>query len=139
MTLRRHDPYRTLRDWENRMMGRWTGDAEGSISSFLPAANTREDDNCYYVELDIPGLAKEDITVDVKNDTLSVSGERKFKEGVQEQHYYKLESHFGKFERHFRLSDNLETENIQAHYDGGVLTLILPKLKKCDLKKIEVS
>jgi HSP20 family protein len=97
--------------------------------------NTREGEYAYHVDVDLPGVKKKDITVDVHNDVLVISGERKLKEEVKEKDYYKVETSFGKFSRSFTIPEDGDVENIEANCDNGVLEVIIPKLKKQKNKK----
>jgi len=110
-------------------------------SDFTPSVNTREGEDGYYVELDLPGIKKEDINIDVNDNVVTISGERKTKKEVEEDDYYKIESNYGKFERSFALPDNVDTDNIHAQSQDGVLEVVIPKLKKVEKKpkKIEIK
>ncbi len=98
-------------------------------SDFLPAINTREGEFAYHVEADLPGIKKEDISLQVEENTLIISGERKAKEDVKEENYYKIESRFGSFTRSFSLPDDVDIENIHAESVDGVLEITIPKLE----------
>jgi HSP20 family protein len=93
------------------------------------------------VEVDLPGVKKEDIHVDLKGDVLTISGERKTKKEVKEKDYYKMESSYGKFQRSFTLPENTDAENIDANSKDGVLEVIIPKVKKSkkETKKIKIK
>lgn len=110
-------------------------------SDFIPSVNTREGEDAYYVEVDLPGVKKEDISIDVNDNVLSISGERKTKKEDKEDDYYKVESSYGKFERSFTLPENVDTENIQAESKDGVLEVVIPKIEKAEKKpkKIEIK
>lgn len=110
-------------------------------SDFTPSVNTREGEHAYHVELDLPGIKKEDINVDVNDNIVTISGERKSKEEVKEDEYYKIESSYGKFERSFTLPENVDVENIHAESQDGVLEVVIPKLEKVEKKpkKIEIK
>ena len=85
-------------------------------------------------------LKKEDIKVDLNKGILTISGERKTKEEVKQEDYYKIETYFGKFSRSFTLPDNVDIENIEAKSDNGVLEIVIPKLKDDVSKKsIEIK
>jgi HSP20 family protein len=75
-------------------------------------------------------MKKEDITVDVKDNAISISGERKIKDEVKEGDYYRVESSYGKFERSFSLPENVDIENIHANSEDGVLEVVIPKFEK---------
>ena len=135
--VNRYDPFR---EFERRFFNLPGGTQEkNNIGSFAPTVNTREDDKAYYVEVDLPGVKKDDISVDVKKDSLTVSGERKYKEEVKEENYYKSESYFGKFQRSFSLPDNADTDSISAKCEDGVLEIVLPKIAPKEVKKIEIK
>jgi HSP20 family protein len=108
---------------------------------FMPTINTREAEDAYYVELDLPGIKKEDIDVDVKDNVITISGERKIQNEIDEEDYYSIESHFGKFERSFTLPENVNADKIQAQSKDGVLEVVIPKeMKKEDKpKKIKIK
>ena len=114
---------------------------ESSLVAFVPAVNTREGEYAYHVEVDLPGIKKEDIDIDVEDNVLTISGERKTKKEVKEEDYYKIESQYGKFSRSFTLPEKVDTENIHAESKNGVLEVIVPKLKEEEkkAKKIKVK
>jgi HSP20 family protein len=114
---------------------------ESVISSFIPNVNTREGEYAYHVELDLPGIKKEDIEITTEDNVLTISGERKMKEEVKEDDYYKVESAYGKFSRSFTLPEKIDVENIHAESKDGVLEVIIPKLKEEENKpkKIEIK
>ncbi|HEO97960.1 MAG TPA: Hsp20/alpha crystallin family protein, partial [Epsilonproteobacteria bacterium] len=72
---------------------------------FTPAVNTREGEYAYHVEVDLPGVKKEDIKVDIEENRLVISGEKKLKEELKEEDYYKVESFYGTFKRSFALPE----------------------------------
>lgn len=110
-------------------------------TDFNPLVNTREGEHAYHVEVDLPGVKKDDIDVDVKDNMVTISGERKTKKEVKEEDYYKVESSYGKFERSFTLPENVDVENIHAESEDGVLEVVIPKLAKAEnkSKKIEIK
>ena len=109
--------------------------------SFVPSVNTREGKFAYHIEIDLPGMQKEDISVDVNENKLVISGERKIRDEVSEEDYYKIESHYGRFERSFSLPKNIDVENIHAESKDGVLEVVIPKLEKNEdkPKKIKIK
>lgn len=141
MLVTRFDPFRELRELENRFMRTYTPEQrESGITSFAPSVNTREGEFAYHLEVDLPGVKKEDINVDVKDNVLTINGERNFKEEVKEEDYYKVETSFGKFTRSFNLPDSVDVENITANSDNGVLEINIPKkAKQEDVTSIKVN
>lgn len=146
MLLTKFDPAKDLRELEERLMSAFNMPAQSkgelaNISGFTPAVNTREGEFAYHIEVDLPGVNKKDIHVDLKDDVLTISGERKIKNEVKKKDYYKMESSYGKFQRSFTLPDNADSENIKANCEEGMLEVVIPKLKKIDkdVKKIEIK
>ncbi len=146
MLVTRFDPFAEIRELEKRLLGAVEVPAKGEkevVNAFLPSVNTREDENAYVVEVDLPGVKKEDIKVNIDPEkrTLTISGERKFKDEVKKEDYYKIESSYGKFMRTFSLPENVDAENIDAKTEEGVLHITLPKVKKeeKEVKEIPVK
>jgi len=120
----------------NTILNTLEGTKEDSpIASFTPRVNTREADDAYYIELDLPGIKKEDIEITTEDNILTISGERKFKDEVKEEDYYKVESRYGKFSRSFTLPENIDISAINAKSEDGVLEVVIPK-KEDDSKKL---
>lgn len=109
--------------------------SESSLGAFTPKVNTREGEFAYHIDVDLPGVKKDDIKIDVHDNILTIHGERNYKEEIKEEDYYKVETYFGKFSRSFTLPDNADIENIEASSDNGVLEVIIPKLKDDNTKK----
>lgn len=138
MLLTRFDPFR---EFERRFANYVPAESKeaANVSSFSPAVNTREDDKAYYIHADLPGVAKEDIHIDLKDNVLTISGERKHKEEVKEKDYYKLESFYGKFQRSFTLPEDANSDSIDASTENGVLNITIPKAAPKESKKIEIK
>ena len=145
MLVTKYDPFKDIRksfDLLNAMMNTVPAQGEeGALMAFVPAVNSREDDDAYYVEVDLPGIKKEDIDINIEDNILTISGERKVKEEVEEDDYYKVESKYGKFSRSFTLPEKVDEDNIKAESKDGVLEVVIPKLKEEEKKpkKIEVK
>lgn len=111
-----------------------------SESEFTPKVATREGEYAYHIDVDLPGVSKEDINVEVKDHTLIISGERKHKEEKKEEGFYRYESEYGNFSRRFTLPENIDEENIKAGSKDGVLEVVLPKKERSEEpKKISVE
>jgi len=145
MLMTRYNPYNEVRrgfELLNSMMQNLDVAAEeGVLTSFVPKVNTREGEDAYYVEIDLPGIKKEDIEITTEDNVLTISGERKMKEEVKEDDYYKIESAYGKFSRSFTLPEKVDVEKIEAESKDGVLEVVIPKLKEEEKKpkKIEIK
>lgn len=140
MKLRYYNPFHALEELDRRFYNANNETNErNNISSFSPMVNTREDESAYYVEVDLPGVDKKSIQIDVDKDQLNILGERKYKEEVREENYYKVESFFGKFQRKFTLPDNVNLDDISAKNENGVLEITIPKATQKEAKKIEIA
>ena len=138
MLLTKFDPFKQLKEIEKNLYTQ-VGNNEG-VTAFVPTVNTREGEFAYHVDVDLPGVKKEDIKVNLNKGILTISGERKTKEEIKQEDYYKIETYFGKFSRSFTLPDNVDIENIEAKSDNGVLEIVIPKLKDDVSKKsIEIK
>ncbi len=123
-------PFKEIRDLESRLFGKQAVASEENVSTFTPSVNTREGEFAYHVDVDLPGVKIVDIKVDLKENVLTISGERRHKEEINEKDYYRVETRFGKFFRSFTLPDDADIENIDASSDNGVLEIVIPKLAK---------
>lgn len=142
MLLTKFDPFKELRSLEERMNEAFSSDlSKDVLSDFTPTVNTREGEFAFHIDVDLPGVKKEDISVKVDNNVLTLKGERKSKKEVKEKDYYKKESSFGSFTRSFRLPENVDAENIHAESKEGVLEITLPKkeVKNETAKQIKVK
>lgn len=135
MLISRFDPFKQLKEFEKSFYDTYPQKSEG-VSGFVPVVNTREGEFAYHIDVDLPGVKKEDIKVDIHKNVLTISGERKTKEEIKEEDYYKVETAFGKFSRSFTLPDNADVENVEASSSDGVLEVVIPKLSEEKHKKI---
>jgi HSP20 family protein len=111
-------------------------DLRSSIdNSFSPAFEIAELEEATFISTDLPGVNKEDISIEFKDGFLSISGERKSE--LKENNY--TEKKYGKFQRTFKLPKNLDTEKIEAKFENGVLTLAIPKKEEVQSKKVEIK
>ncbi len=113
--------------------------SESALVDFIPSVNTREGEYAYHVEVDLPGIKKEDVDISVDGNVLTISGERKVKDEVKEEDYYKVESKYGKFSRSFTLPEKVDVEDIHAESGDGVLEIVIPKLKEVEVKPKKIK
>ncbi|WP_456457534.1 Hsp20/alpha crystallin family protein [Nitratifractor sp.] len=148
MRVTQFDPFKEFQNMQktfeymNRLMQSVEKVAQEAPSvDFVPAVNTRETEDAYYIEVDLPGVKKEDITIDVKDNVLTISGERKIEEERKEDDFYRVESIYGTFERSFTLPEDVDVDKIEAEAKDGVLTVKIPKAQSVEKtpKKIEIK
>ncbi|KLD98486.1 Hsp20/alpha crystallin family protein [Aliarcobacter butzleri] len=141
MLLTKFDPFREFANMQ-KMFEAFNAPvaSESSLGAFTPKVNTREGEFAYHIDVDLPGVKKDDIKIDVHDNILTIHGERNYKEETKKEDYYKVETSFGKFQRQFTLPENVDVENISASSNDGVLEVVVPKLEKAVEKKtIEVK
>lgn len=90
------------------------------------------------VRVELPGVSKEDIAVNVNNDVLTISGERKAPERKENEQYIRNEISYGKFERSLSLPYPVDVEKVMASQENGVLTVVLPKHENAKPKQITI-
>jgi HSP20 family protein len=145
MFVTHYNPNRRIREFRrgfdilNAMLDEFspTKTDDGFKADFTPTINTREGEYAYHVEVDLPGMKKEDINIQIEDNTLIISGERKIKDEIKEENYYKIESSFGTFSRSFSLPEEADVENIHAESKDGVLEVVVPKLEKPKIDKVK--
>jgi HSP20 family protein len=111
-----------------------------NLASHLPFSNlARKDDSTFHIEVDLPGVKKEDIDLKIEDNMLIVTAIRKYRNELTQDDYYICESSFGKFERRYSIPDNIDTKKIDAKYDNGRLEIELQKTKKSKPKSISIK
>ncbi|MDD5902851.1 MAG: Hsp20/alpha crystallin family protein [Oscillospiraceae bacterium] len=119
---RRVSAYNPFRDFEEMSRSFWD---DSNVSAFR--TDITEKDGKYILEADLPGFKKEDISVDIDKDCLTISAEHKSEENVEDANsYIRRERYYGSYSRCFNVK-GIDTEAITAAYNDGVLTLTMPK------------
>ncbi len=113
---------------EGELRGAWT-----------PSVDISETENELVVSADLPGLNREDIKVNVQNNVLTFSGERKQETKSEGSNVHRLERSYGFFSRSFTLPATVKTDGIKATYKDGVLHLTLPKVEEARPRQIAVD
>ncbi|MGQ1909036.1 Hsp20/alpha crystallin family protein [Marinifilum sp. RC60d5] len=108
-------------------------------SGFHPATNIIEEENYYLIEMAIPGLSKKEISINVEDGFLKISGEKK--EQQTDTKFLRKEFGIKKVERNFKLADAVNKNNISAEVKDGILNVVLPKVEKVEpeVQNIEVK
>ncbi len=94
---------------------------------WIPPMDLVEAGDSYVLRADLPGLSEDDVSIQLEDSVLTISGERKAKHEHQEEGYYRLERAFGAFSRSLTLPDGIDPERVQAQFDRGVLEVTIPK------------
>jgi HSP20 family protein len=143
MAITRWDPFREVMALQNRMNTLFRdlneGDDPVTAAAFVPAADIYEDATKVVLKLEVPGIEEKDLDVRVENHTLTVKGERKFESEEREQNFHRIERRYGSFFRAFTLPSTVDTENVAASYNAGVLKLELNKKPEAQPKQIKIN
>ena len=140
--LTRWDPFREMMTWRNAM-DRMFEDF-GGLETFkgnnlgIPLDIVENEDN-YVVKASLPGINPDDLEITYNNNVLTLQGEVKDEKDVEQQHYHLRERRYGTFSRSISLPATINADQIEAHYDAGVLTLTLPKAEEAKPKRISVK
>ena len=143
--LTRWDPYREFNNVQERLNRLFSAsfnegkDESLATSSFAPAVDVYEDEHNVTLKIEVPGIDEKDIDVRIENNTLTVHGERKIEKEEKEENYRRVERQYGSFTRTFTLPQTVDTENVAATYDKGVLKIALAKKTEAKPKQIKVN
>ena len=106
----------------------------GSAYSFVPRVDIIEEEKAFEVHVAVPGMSKDDFKIDLNDNYLTISGERKFNREKKEDNFYSMETQYGTFSRSFSLPENVDANKISAKYVNGILEVTIPKDEKKTLK-----
>jgi HSP20 family protein len=144
--LTRWEPLRDLATMQNRInrFVRESYSPEGpeealTTTSFAPPVDIYEDEHTIAVKMEVPGIDEKDIDVRIENNTLIVHGERKIEKDEKEENFRRIERQYGSFTRSFTLPSSVDTGQVSAHYDKGVLKISLAKKAEAKPKQIKVN
>jgi HSP20 family protein len=144
--LTRWDPLRDLATMQNRMnrLAREIYSPEDpeealTTTSFAPPVDIYEDEHNITLKMEVPGIDEKDIDVRIENTTLTVHGERRFEKEEKENNFRRVERQYGTFTRSFTLPSSVDTGQVSANYDKGVLKISLAKRAEAKPKQIKVN
>ena len=142
--LTRWSPYRELNALQSRMNrlfeGQYGGREESLTSgAFVPPVDVYEDEQSIQLKLEVPGVDEKDLGIKIENNTLTVTGERKLEKEEKEENFHRVERRYGSFTRSFTLPTTVNTDDIRADYEHGVLKVRLAKRAEAKPKEIKVN
>ncbi len=144
--IKRWEPFGelfSLRDDIDRLFDEYFGKspekADGAL--WYPALDISETEDGYQIEMDVPGIPKDDIKLSLRDNQLTISGERKSekKEESKDKTYHRIERYYGKFQRTIALPNEVDANKIKAEYKDGVLKISLPRAEKSKPKEIKID
>lgn len=107
--------------------------------SFIPPADVYEDDQKLVLKLEVPGIKQDDLQIHLENQVLTIKGERRFESDETEENFHRIERRYGSFERSFSLPQTVDTGNVTANYDAGVLSISLPKKAESKPRQVKIA
>jgi HSP20 family protein len=113
----------------------------GGLREFSPTVDIFEEGNDVVVKAVLPGMGKDDIDVNVTDDVITISGEKKTEEKVEKKDYFRLERSYGSFSRSLTLPAETQTDKVKATFKDGILELRIPKTEAAvqKVKKIKID
>jgi len=120
-------------------MDRWFGDF--SPRRYAPSVEVSDDDKAIKVTAELPGMSKEDVKLQIDDNTLIIGGEKRHEEDKTDDGIFRTERYYGYFQRAIPLPEDIDKENVDAEFNKGVLTVRVPKLEstKTRGRQIEVK
>jgi HSP20 family protein len=118
----------------------WSRENGGrALDTWAPSTDITEDEKEYMIRMDIPGMEKNDIRINVQDGRITVTGDRKTEEKEEKKDFVRQERYHGSFYRSFTLPEKLNEDTIQASFKNGVLKLVVPKAEVVKPKTIKVN
>jgi HSP20 family protein len=148
MALVRYDPLREVAAIQNELrrsletMFRGidpSGQPEGAERTWLPAVDVKETEKELRLSFDLPGMSEDDISIELQDNVLTVSGEREERRDETREGFRRMERRFGSFARSFPLPAGVSEDEIKANYDNGVLEIRVRKLKAQEPRRVQIG
>jgi len=147
MALIRWDPFRemsSLQERMNRLLADYRthspfGEEEMAQGAWIPAVDIYETKESIVLNVELPGVTKEDISLEVKDSTLTIRGEKKLEKNVKEENFHRMERTYGSFTRAFTLPSTVQQDKVKAKFRDGILEIMLPKAEEARPKQIKVD
>ncbi|MGZ4787702.1 MAG: Hsp20/alpha crystallin family protein [Terriglobales bacterium] len=143
--ITRFDPFRDLAQLQDRVNRLFqesaasSGEEAFTSGSFVPPVDIYENEQSIVLKLEVPGIDQKDLDIRIENNTITIRGERKFEKETKEENYHRVERRYGSFQRSFGLPQTVNTENVTADYENGILKVTLAKRAEAKPKQIKVN
>ncbi len=123
----------------DRLFDAFFGGAAQSARRWVPPMDLVEADDHFVLKADLPGLGEGDVSIEVQDGNLTISGERKAEHEAHERGWYRIERPFGGFNRSLTLPDGVDADGISAEFDRGVLEVRIPKPEERKPRRVAIS
>lgn len=139
MAIIRWDPFREMTQTQSQLSKLVDQVWGGRQESWLPAIDVFDTKEAVVLKAELAGMNPDDIHIEVEDNVLTVRGERRFEEEIDEDRYYRVERRFGNFQRSLALPQGMKPADIGANYEDGVLTITVPKVEEEKPKRVEIK
>ncbi|HOT22999.1 MAG TPA: Hsp20/alpha crystallin family protein [Thermoleophilia bacterium] len=139
MAIIRWDPFREMTQVQDQVSRLFDQVWGGRQESWLPAVDVFDQKDAVVVKAELAGMDPNDIQIEVEDNVLTIKGERRFEEKVDDERYYRVERRYGSFQRALALPQGVKADEISAAYEDGILTVTVPKAEEEKPKRIEVK
>jgi HSP20 family protein len=112
---------------------------ERGIQRWVPAMDLLEADDHFLLKADLPGLSEDDVSIEVQDGTLTISGERQAEHEARERGWYRVERAFGRFSRSLTLPEGINADAIEADFSHGVLSVRIPKPEERKPRRVQIK
>ena len=123
----------------NRLFSTLFDASEAQGQRWSPAMDLVEADDHFVLKADLPGLAEDDISIEIQDNTLTLSGERRAEQESSEHGWYRVERSFGRFSRSLTLPEGVDPEGVRAAFDKGVLEVRIPKPEERKPRRVQIG
>jgi HSP20 family protein len=123
----------------NRLFNTLFAPAEERTQRWSPAMDLVEAEDHYLLRADLPGMAEEDVAIEIQDNVLTVSGERRDEQEQRRQGWHRVERTFGRFSRSLTLREGIDPEAVKAEFDKGVLSITVPKPEQRKPRRVQIS
>lgn len=106
---------------------------------WAPAMDLTEADDHYVLKADLPGVDDQDVSIEVENGLLTISGERKAEHQRTERGFYRIERAFGRFQRQLTMPEGIDPDGVSADFDRGVLSVRIPKPEQVKPRRVSIG
>jgi len=107
--------------------------------TWTPPVDIQETDDAYRIHAELPGMTKDDIQITMENNVLRLSGERKFEKDTKQENYHRIERTYGAFSRSFALPNQVSSDKVEAKFENGVLSIVVPKAEQAKPRRISIA
>jgi HSP20 family protein len=114
-------------------------DEEASLTAWTPSVDIAERDNEYLVKVELPGVEKNDVSITLESNILTIKGTKQQEKNEKGKEYHRVERTYGAFQRSFTLPTTVKADSIEAVFKDGILSVTLPKADEAKPRQIEVK